>query len=185
MAEETGAFAFADVAAAINAKMLRRHPHVFGSAQVADSAEQTKRWEEIKREERAGEPQNGVLDDVPVGLPALTRAMKLGKRAATVGFDWPDLSGVREKVDEELAESMPPGRRQRGGRGGGDRRLCCSRSRTGAGISSSIPKCACVPRTRASRSVSRRGGERSAIGPRLAQFCCRRARAAVAGSEST
>ncbi len=104
MAEEAGAFAFADVAAAINAKMLRRHPHVFGSAHVADSAEQTRRWDEIKREERAGEERAGVLDDVPVGLPALTRAAKLGKRAATVGFDWPDVAGVRAKVAEELAE---------------------------------------------------------------------------------
>ena len=104
MAEEAGAFAFADVAAAINAKMLRRHPHVFGSAQVTDSAEQTRRWEELKREERAGELKSGVLDNVPVGLPALTRAVKLGKRAATVGFDWPEIAQVRAKVDEELAE---------------------------------------------------------------------------------
>lgn len=105
MAEEAGAFAFDDVARAICDKMLRRHPHVFGDQKVAGSAEQTKRWEEIKREERgAADPSAGVLDDVPVGLPALTRAMKLGKRAATVGFDWPDVSGVRAKVDEELAE---------------------------------------------------------------------------------
>jgi tetrapyrrole methylase family protein/MazG family protein/ATP diphosphatase len=102
MAEEAGAFDFADVAAAICAKMLRRHPHVFGDQRVADSAEQTKRWEELKREERR--TAGGVLDDVPVGLPALTRATKLGKRAASVGFDWPDLAGVRAKVDEELAE---------------------------------------------------------------------------------
>jgi tetrapyrrole methylase family protein/MazG family protein/ATP diphosphatase len=105
MAQEAGAFDFADVAAAINAKMLRRHPHVFGDQPVADSAEQTKRWEEIKREERgAATAAGGVLDDVPVGLPALTRAMKLGKRAANVGFDWPDVAGVRAKVGEELAE---------------------------------------------------------------------------------
>ena len=105
MAEEAGAFAFRDVARAIRDKMLRRHPHVFGQAQVADSTEQTKRWEEIKREERgSASPAAGVLDDVPVGLPALTRAVKLGKRAATVGFDWPDVAGVRAKVDEELAE---------------------------------------------------------------------------------
>jgi len=104
MAEEAGAFAFDDVARAICDKMLRRHPHVFGDQKVAGSAEQTKRWEEIKRDERGGEPSTGVLDDVPVGLPALTRAVKLGKRAATVGFDWPDVKGVREKVDEELAE---------------------------------------------------------------------------------
>jgi MazG family protein len=105
MAEEVGAFAFDDVARAICEKMLRRHPHVFGDQKVAGSAAQTKRWEEIKREERgAAEPGAGLLDDVPVGLPALTRAAKLGKRAATVGFDWPDVSGVRAKVDEELAE---------------------------------------------------------------------------------
>jgi len=107
MAEEAGAFAFADVARAICDKMLRRHPHVFGDQQVADSAAQTKRWEEIKREERVAgtkTPSGGVLDDVPVGLPALTRAMKLGKRAATVGFDWPDTAGVRAKVGEELGE---------------------------------------------------------------------------------
>ena len=105
MAEEAGAFAFGDVARAICDKLLRRHPHVFADASVADSAEQTKRWEELKRAERgSASPGAGVLDDVPVGLPALTRAVKLGKRAATVGFDWPDVAGVRVKVDEELAE---------------------------------------------------------------------------------
>jgi len=105
MAEEAGSFAFEDVARAICDKMLRRHPHVFGGAQVADSVEQTKRWEELKRAERSSAaPDAGVLDSVPVGLPALTRAVKLGKRAATVGFDWPDVTGVRAKVDEELAE---------------------------------------------------------------------------------
>jgi MazG family protein len=105
MAEEAGAFAFDDVARAICDKMLRRHPHVFGDQKVAGSAQLSKRWEDIKREERgAAEPSAGVLDDVPIGLPALTRAMKLGKRAASVGFDWPDIAGVRAKVDEELAE---------------------------------------------------------------------------------
>jgi MazG family protein len=104
MAEEAGAFAFADVARAICDKMLRRHPHVFGATPVADRAQLSQRWEEIKREERAGERSDGLLADVPVGLPALTRAVKLGKRAATVGFDWPDVSGVRAKVAEELAE---------------------------------------------------------------------------------
>jgi MazG family protein len=102
MAEEAGAFDFAAVAAAICAKMLRRHPHVFGDGEVADSAEQTQRWEQIKRAERGA--RSGVLDDVPAGLPALTRAAKLGKRAAIVGFDWPDVAGVRAKVAEELGE---------------------------------------------------------------------------------
>jgi tetrapyrrole methylase family protein/MazG family protein/ATP diphosphatase len=105
MAEEAQAFAFGDVVRAISNKMLRRHPHVFGQQSVADSAEQSKRWEEIKREERASASNDaGLLDDVPVALPALTRAVKLGKRAATVGFDWPDVAPVRAKVDEELAE---------------------------------------------------------------------------------
>ena len=104
LAEEAGAFEFAGVARAICDKMLRRHPHVFGDQKVAGTAEQTKRWEEIKREERASAPAGGLLDDVPVALPALVRAAKLGKRAATVGFDWPDASGVRAKVEEELAE---------------------------------------------------------------------------------
>lgn len=105
MAEEAREFAFADVARAICDKMLRRHPHVFGDQKIQGSAEQTKRWEEIKREERdAAGPDAGVLGGVPIGLPALTRAVKLGKRAATVGFDWPDVDGVRAKVDEELGE---------------------------------------------------------------------------------
>jgi tetrapyrrole methylase family protein/MazG family protein/ATP diphosphatase len=105
MAEEIRAFDFGDVAAAICAKMLRRHPHVFGDGVVADSAQQSQRWEEIKYAERAASADGGgVLDDVPVGLPALTRAVKLGKRAANVGFDWPDVAGVRAKVDEELTE---------------------------------------------------------------------------------
>ena len=86
--------------------MLRRHPHVFGDQQVAGSAEQTKRWEEIKREERAAMRRRvpACSTTCRSGLPALTRALKLGKRAATVGFDWPDVAGVRAKVDEELAE---------------------------------------------------------------------------------
>jgi MazG family protein len=104
MAEEAGAFAFADVARAICDKMLRRHPHVFGATPVANSAQLSQRWEEIKRAERAAQRSDSVLADVPVDLPALTRAVKLGKRAATVGFDWPDVSGARAKVTEELAE---------------------------------------------------------------------------------
>jgi ATP diphosphatase len=104
MAEEAGAFDFAAVAESICSKMLRRHPHVFGDQRVGDSAEQTRRWDEIKRAERAAAPSAGLLADVPVGLPALTRAVKLGKRAGSVGFDWPDVGGVRAKVDEELGE---------------------------------------------------------------------------------
>jgi MazG family protein len=105
LAEEAGAFDFAAVADGICAKMLRRHPHVFGERRIGSSNEQSRLWEEIKRQERgAAEPAAGILGDIPVGLPALSRAVKLGKRAATVGFDWPDASGARAKVAEELAE---------------------------------------------------------------------------------
>lgn len=105
MAKEAGAFDFADVAAAISEKMERRHPHVFGDATIADAEAQTVAWEELKRQERHQRAETrGTLDGVPLALPALTRATKLGKRASTVGFDWPDIGGVIAKVDEELAE---------------------------------------------------------------------------------
>ncbi len=105
MARERGAFDFEDVAEAICDKLLRRHPHVFGEAKVETAAEQTRSWEAIKAAEKAARGEaGGLLDDVPVGLPALTRADKYGRRAARIGFDWPDASGPRAKVDEELAE---------------------------------------------------------------------------------
>jgi nucleoside triphosphate diphosphatase len=104
MAEELGRFSFADVAAGICDKLVRRHPHVFGGEPVAGVAEQSRVWEQIKREERAEKERGGVLGDVPLALPALSRAAKLGKRAASVGFDWPDLAGVRAKLAEETAE---------------------------------------------------------------------------------
>ena len=105
MADEQGAFDFDDVAGAIADKMLRRHPHVFGDADVTDADAQTHAWEEHKRREReAGGADAAVLDGISLGLPALMRGAKLGKRAARVGFDWPDVGGVRDKVAEELAE---------------------------------------------------------------------------------
>ncbi|MCF8879065.1 nucleoside triphosphate pyrophosphohydrolase [Hyphobacterium sp. SN044] len=105
MAEEAGLFDFNDVAASIRDKMIRRHPHVFGDASYANSAEQTQAWEEIKAAERKdSKGSDGLLDDVPLGLPALKRAQKLQKRAATIGFDWPDAERVWDKVEEELAE---------------------------------------------------------------------------------
>ncbi len=108
LAQEQGAFNFDAVANAICDKMERRHPHVFGDASIADAEAQTVAWEEQKRRERAqkrnGEEQASVLDDVPVALPALTRANKLGKRAAQVGFEWSDVHGAIEKLDEEIAE---------------------------------------------------------------------------------
>lgn len=108
MAEEDGRFDFEAVAAAIGDKMVRRHPHVFGDISVDSAAAQTRAWEDTKAAERAakkadGEAQ-GALDGVTVGLPALTRAGKLQRRAARVGFDWPETLQVFEKIDEELAE---------------------------------------------------------------------------------
>jgi len=107
MAEEAGAFDFGAVAEAINDKMIRRHPHVFGGVTHRDVAEQTRAWEAIKAAERAAKPSDApksLLDDVPVGLPALTRAVKLSKRAARVGFVWPSAREVLAKLHEEVAE---------------------------------------------------------------------------------
>lgn len=105
MAEEAGLFDFDAVAGAIADKLERRHPHVFGDeAAKADAVSQKARWEDIKAAERKARAQHGVLDDVPVGLPALARAAKLTKRAARVGFDWPSTSEVFAKLDEEVAE---------------------------------------------------------------------------------
>ena len=110
MAEEEGSFAFADVAAAIADKMVRRHPHVFAEARIADAAAQTEAWEAHKAAERRakggadGGGAESVLDGVALALPALLRAAKLGRRAARIGFDWPDAASVVDKVREELAE---------------------------------------------------------------------------------
>ena len=105
MAEEAGLFDFDDVANAIADKLERRHPHVFGdeTAQADDKAQKA-RWEDIKAAERKARAQSGVLDDVPVGLPALTRAAKLTKRAGRVGFDWPSTDEVFDKLAEEVEE---------------------------------------------------------------------------------
>jgi nucleoside triphosphate diphosphatase len=104
MAEEAGAFAFADVVAAIVGKMRRRHPHVFGDATVADAEAQTRAWEQHKRAERAGRGDDSVLAGIPRGLPEWQRALKLQKRAATVGFDWPSVEPVLAKLHEEIDE---------------------------------------------------------------------------------
>lgn len=114
MAEEAGHFAFADVVGSICAKMLRRHPNVFGDAEVADAAAQTAAWEEQKARERAAKAaaeasdgdagRHSVLDGLPVALPALVRAVKIQKRVGRVGFDWPDAAQVIDKIEEELEE---------------------------------------------------------------------------------
>lgn len=111
MAAEDGKFDFADVVGAISAKMIRRHPHVFGDAQIGDAEAQTVAWEEHKKAERAAKAKadgdserESVFDGVPVGLPALTRSVKLSKRAARVGFDWDDVGAMLEKIEEETGE---------------------------------------------------------------------------------
>jgi ATP diphosphatase len=112
LAQERGWFDFDGIARGIHDKLVRRHPHVFGSqAGVSTPAEVLVTWEELKARERAvaaaaqdPEATAGVLADVPRALPALTRAQKLGKRAARVGFDWTDMRDVRAKISEELAE---------------------------------------------------------------------------------
>ena len=107
MAEEAGYFTFADVVEAISEKMHRRHPHVFGVANIKDAAAQTKAWEDHKAAERAAKAQGSppsVLDGITKGLPALSRAIKLQNRAARVGFDWPETRMVIDKIQEEMAE---------------------------------------------------------------------------------
>lgn len=106
MAAELGAFDFADVANGITEKLIRRHPHVFGDADVKTSAEQTSAWEAAKARERAAKDANvaGLLDGVALALPALTRAVKLSRRAARVGFVWPSIGDVLEKLEEEIVE---------------------------------------------------------------------------------
>jgi ATP diphosphatase len=102
LASERGEYGFDDVAHAMADKLERRHPHVF--AGHAFTGESPGSWEQLKAAERAARGASGLLDDIPLTLPALARATKLGKRAAQVGFDWPDAQGARAKVLEELAE---------------------------------------------------------------------------------
>ena len=102
IAEEAGHFAFDDVATAIANKMEARHPHIF--AGVADNVPRETRWEALKAQERAGQGATSALDGVALALPALMRAEKLQKRAARMGFDWPDTAGPTAKVIEEIAE---------------------------------------------------------------------------------
>jgi len=126
MAEERAWFDFAGVADAISEKLESRHPHVFGAARIDSTAEQNRAWEEHKARERAARGDAGgapsELADVPLALPALARAAKLGKRAGRVGFDWPDAAGVRAKIDEELRETdeVAPGNVARRGEELGD-----------------------------------------------------------------
>ena len=103
LAEEEGRFTLADIAAEVNAKLVRRHPHVFGDVSVSNSSEVLRNWESIKRVEK-GEKRTSVLDGVPLALPALLLAQTIGRKAAKVGFDWPDVAGTLDKVREEIDE---------------------------------------------------------------------------------
>jgi tetrapyrrole methylase family protein/MazG family protein/ATP diphosphatase len=129
MARELGAFGFADVAQAVVDKMLRRHPHVFGEAQARTAEDQTIAWEIAKAGERAAKASTGVLDGVAIGLPALTRATKLSRRAARVGFVWPSIDEVLGKLREEIAEleaELAAGDREKAGQELGDILFVCA-----------------------------------------------------------
>jgi len=112
LGKEENRFDFDQIVDTLVTKLIRRHPHVFpmgtlesrASEQALDDDAIKSRWEEIKQEERSEQARHRVLDDVPRALPALNRAAKLQKRAAQVGFDWPDLHGVLDKIEEEIGE---------------------------------------------------------------------------------
>jgi ATP diphosphatase len=110
MAQEAGLFDFGDVVAAVTDKMIRRHPHVFaGHAAAADSMTQKNAWEKLKESERAARSQTSLLDDVASALPALVRAEKLQRRAASIGFDWNNAALVVDKIAEEAREIVEAG----------------------------------------------------------------------------
>jgi MazG family protein len=124
MAEEGGAFDFADTADALARKLIRRHPHVFGDDMARASANVPGMWDRIKGEEAAAKaeaqggaaPPSSILDGVPVALPALTRSVKLQRRAAKVGFDWPEVGEILAKLREEISEfeeEIPGGQHER------------------------------------------------------------------------
>lgn len=105
IAKENDLFTFEDVVKGICEKMLRRHPHVFGDVEIKDAAAQSESWEQLKAKERAEKGlSESALDGVALGLPALTRAVKLQKRAARVGFDWASVGPVFDKIREEISE---------------------------------------------------------------------------------
>ena len=118
MASEAGHFDIADVAANLNAKLIRRHPHIFGDTSAADADAVLRNWELIKREEKKQKQatyssETSLLDDVPRAMPAILEASKLGSKAAKVGFDWPNTDGLFQKLDEEIAElkaELQPGK---------------------------------------------------------------------------
>src|SRR5580704_9581736 len=106
MAAEAGYFTIQDVAANLNAKLIRRHPHIFAGAQAADSDAVLRNWEQIKQTEKksSANSHTSMLDDIPRAMPAVLEATKLGSRAAKVGFDWPNANGLFDKLQEEIGE---------------------------------------------------------------------------------
>ena len=106
LAKEAALFSFDDVVEAVTEKMIARHPHIFGNELIKTAQEQELAWDSLKDKERQakGQKQESILEGIPVGLPSLTRALKLQKKAAKVGFDWPDIEGAWEKLSEEIAE---------------------------------------------------------------------------------
>lgn len=106
MAAEAGYFTIEDVAATLNAKLIRRHPHIFGDVEAKDSGAVLRNWEEIKRKEKQSSRSQSasMLDEIPRTMPAMLEAGKLGSRAAKTGFDWPDASGLFDKLQEEITE---------------------------------------------------------------------------------
>lgn len=111
LAQREKRFAHDDVIAGIIDKLVRRHPHVFADVSADDAAEALANWEQIKAAERKnkGNGQEGLLDSIPRSLPALVRAQRLGEKASTMGFDWPDIEGPRQKIAEELDELVGAG----------------------------------------------------------------------------
>jgi ATP diphosphatase len=106
MASEAGYFTIQDVASNLNAKLIRRHPHIFGDAVATDSSAVLRNWEQIKQSEKKApaSAHSSMLDDIPRAMPAVMEAGKLGSRAAKVGFDWPDTDGLFDKLQEEILE---------------------------------------------------------------------------------
>jgi tetrapyrrole methylase family protein/MazG family protein len=105
MYEQEGLFSVADVLEMLSEKLIRRHPHVFGTAQASSPEEALQNWTRIKIEQEGRKPKESILDEVSRGLPPLDRAWKLQKKAAKAGFDWPDITWVIAKIKEELEEA--------------------------------------------------------------------------------
>ena len=104
MASEAGYFTIQDVAANLNAKLIRRHPHIFAGVEATDSDAVLRNWEQIKQSEKTATAQSSMLDDIPRTMSAMLEAGKLGSRAAKVGFDWPSADGLFDKLQEEIGE---------------------------------------------------------------------------------